>query len=197
MLTVTKMNAFEKTNYKCAHCGCTGKSLTVEHIFPQSLFPNDSLKNHEYNTTILCKECNASKGDTLISPLEFKNYYSHINKKYIGDYYDFYIQSLWKLGIKRSFHIKVERSNVTSENEQLKNLYEKEKNENQALKGTITALKTANEQLKRELRQNRNDLKQNMYEHEWLKNRVSHLESTISEMFKKVFNLKQQEIPHL
>ena len=53
-------DVFVKDNYKCVKCG-SNRSLTVDHIHPESLGGSLDLSNLQ----TLCKSCNSSKGNGL------------------------------------------------------------------------------------------------------------------------------------
>jgi hypothetical protein len=53
-------DVFVKDNYKCVKCG-SNRSLTVDHIHPESLGGSLDLSNLQ----TLCKSCNSSKGNRL------------------------------------------------------------------------------------------------------------------------------------
>ena len=99
-VSVKKIDASSKSNHKCAHCGSIKKELTLEHIFPQSFFDDETFKNNDFNLTILCKDCNGEKADKLLSPEEFREFYKYIDKRYIEAYYKFYVDCLWRFSSK-------------------------------------------------------------------------------------------------
>lgn len=70
------------TGGKCAHCGkqMTPQQATIEHIFPKSQGGTSSL----YNLTVLCKDCNEFKSNTVCD----LSFYKYIEPKYRSAYRD-------------------------------------------------------------------------------------------------------------
>ncbi len=127
-ISAKKITALSKSNYRCAHCGKVNTKLTLEHIFPKSLFIDEMYKENEYNLVSLCSECNRLKDDTLVNPTDFKKFYKYISKSDMNEYYNFYIARLYDFADSRT------RRKVDKTNNRLKN-------ENAELKGEVKRLK--------------------------------------------------------
>ena len=118
--------------------------MTVEHIFPQSFFEDNTLKDNEYNLTILCEECNREKGAKLIPPEDFKKFYKFIDKQHITEYFNFYVKCLWRFSDKFGRKGKeAMKSNKGLEQEiaELNNQIKKHEADNTKLKSEIKNLK--------------------------------------------------------
>ena len=115
-----KIAAFQKSGYKCAHCGKTS-TLTLEHVFPKSQCRGMQWRDNEWNLTALCLECNKKKDDRLLNPNEFRGYFKYISPKYINKYYDFYLTRIYDLANGKSNHkLRQENVRLSQENKNLK-----------------------------------------------------------------------------
>ncbi len=68
---------FERDNYTCQYCGCSGNEadLEIEHIIPISKGGNDDIRN----LATACKTCNRTKGARILTTGELQQIADKIN----------------------------------------------------------------------------------------------------------------------
>jgi hypothetical protein len=60
---LTRENVYRRDNYECVYCGCGNvKTLTLDHVIPQSKGGKDSWDN----LVTACKRCNSEKSDLTL-----------------------------------------------------------------------------------------------------------------------------------
>ena len=60
---LTRENVYKRDNYECVYCGCDNvKTLTLDHVIPQSKGGKDSWDN----LVTACKRCNSEKSDLTL-----------------------------------------------------------------------------------------------------------------------------------
>jgi CRISPR/Cas system Type II protein with McrA/HNH and RuvC-like nuclease domain len=60
---LTRENVFKRDNYECVYCGCDNrKTLTLDHVIPQSRGGKDSWDN----LVTACKKCNSEKSNLTL-----------------------------------------------------------------------------------------------------------------------------------
>ena len=60
---LNRENVYKRDNYECVYCGCSiPKSLTLDHVIPQSKGGKDSWDN----LVTACRTCNSEKSDLTL-----------------------------------------------------------------------------------------------------------------------------------
>lgn len=58
-ISLTRRNIFYRDSHNCQYCGCSGDSLTLDHVVPRSRGGGDSWEN----IVTACVRCNIKKGN--------------------------------------------------------------------------------------------------------------------------------------
>jgi hypothetical protein len=95
---LSKENIFKRDNHECVYCGSNDKkSLTLDHVIPQSKGGLDSWEN----LVTACKKCNNEKDSLTIEewgkeePKPYRPHFLLMIKKYSGDIPDEWKQYLF------------------------------------------------------------------------------------------------------
>ena len=71
---------FERDNYTCQYCGCSGEEaeLEIEHVIPVSKGGNNDI----HNLATACRVCNRSKGARILTVGELQQVADKINSSF-------------------------------------------------------------------------------------------------------------------
>lgn len=85
-----KEQILEKTNRRCAHCGCRLdiREMTIEHMYPI----DKGGDNSEFNIVAMCERCNKQKSNFVYETA----FYKFIKKEYLGLYNITLLHNIYK-----------------------------------------------------------------------------------------------------